>query len=91
MMTNYKFAVYSGLDTDTDTLQSKMSIKNFVGYAKTYEEAFILFEKTDIGEKNKWVNLLCLTTFIIVHSSVTYNFNNNKYNDNKYNGYEYCN
>jgi len=67
-MTAYYFAIYLG--HNISSLNKKV-----VGYTKTYEDAILLFENTDTDEINTCVQLLCLTTFVIIKSSVTYYFN----------------
>jgi len=76
-MTN-KFAIYSGSINDsapTKFYLKNQKYKNFIGYAKNIKEATKLFEKST-GD-DKWVQLLCLTTFDILKSSASYDKNIN--------------
>jgi hypothetical protein len=71
-MTN-KFAIYSG-STD-DSSPTKFYLKNqkykyFIGYAKNIKEANRVFE-TLTGD-DKWVQIVCLTTFDIIKSCASY-------------------
>jgi len=66
----YKFAVFSGITNKLLACHEMTSI-NLVDYTETYKEADDLFEKSDT-ESVKWIQILCLTTFIILKSSMKY-------------------
>ena len=71
-----KFAIYSG--STTDSIPHKFYWKNqeykhFICYAKNLEEANKIFEKNTGPEK--WVQLVCLTTFNIIKSEISVDIN----------------
>lgn len=71
-----KFAIYSG--STIDSIPTKFYLKNqnykyLIGYAKNIKEANKLFEKNEGNDR--WVQLVCLTTFDIIKSSASYDVN----------------
>lgn len=86
-MTN-KFAIYSGSTTDsapTKFYLKNQKYKNLIGYAKNIKEANKLFEK--VTGHDKWVQLVCLTTFDIIKSCASYDINktiNTGYHSDEY-------
>jgi hypothetical protein len=76
MTTDFKFAIYSGSTIDSTPTKfywKNQKYKNFIGYAKNIKEANKLFEKTE--GNNRWVQLVCLTTFNIIKSAASYDIN----------------
>lgn len=69
-----KFAIYSGSTNNSVPPKfywKNQKYKNLFGYAKNIEKANELFEKATGPEK--WVQLVCLTTFVITKSYLTFN------------------
>jgi hypothetical protein len=71
-----KFAIYSG--STIDSVPTKFYLKNqkykyLIGYATNIKEANKLFEKTEGNDR--WVQLVCLTTFNIIKSASSYDIN----------------
>ena len=91
-MTNYKFAIYSGTTTNSKPLQiyfsSNKKSKHLFSYAKTFEDAILLFKKAD-EILYQWIDLVCLTTLIVIKSSRTYDITKNI--DTGYHSDEYYN
>jgi hypothetical protein len=85
-----KFAIYSGSTTNSYPIKfyyKNQKYKYFIGYAKDINEANKLFKKNE-GD-DKWVQLVCLTTFDIIKSSASYDINKpidtGYYSDDYYN------